>query len=58
MTGEDKKAIAEIMVGMQCPKNFHCAETEFGQLCRAKDIGLESYVERQEESLSMCPFAI
>ncbi len=58
MKDEDRKTIEEIMAGMNCPKNFKCAENGFEHLCRAKDLRIESYLECLEDKPSMCSFAI
>ncbi len=58
MKDEDRKKIEEIMAGMQCPKKFKCAEHGFERLCKAKDIGLESYLGCLEENPSSCSFAL
>jgi hypothetical protein len=39
-----KKDIEEIVDGLKCPKHFSCYTFEFKSLCRAKDIGLESFI--------------
>ena len=43
---------------MECPKGFKCAKSGFDKLCRAKDIGLENYLECLEENPDDCPFAL
>ncbi len=58
MKEEDRKKIEEIMAGMQCPKDFQCAESGFERLCKAKDYGLESYLECLEENPYNCPFSL
>jgi hypothetical protein len=58
MQEEDRKKIDEIIGGIQCPKNFQCAESELEHLCRAKDTGLEGYLDCLEENPSACPFAL
>jgi len=55
---EDRKKIEEIVAGMQCPKNFECAAHGFEHLCKAKDIGIESFVDCLEEPPSSCSFAL
>jgi hypothetical protein len=57
MKDEDRKKIDEVMAGMQCPRSFKCAETGFERLCKAKDIGLETYLECLEEDPPSCSFA-
>ena len=58
MTEEDREKIQELMGGMQCPKNFKCADSGFESLCRARDFGLDKFLECLEESPSDCPFAL
>ena len=58
MNEEDKKIIEEIMAGMSCPKNFSCAESGFEILCKARDFGLDSYLECLESNSQNCSFAL
>jgi hypothetical protein len=58
MNDQEKKKIAEIVGNMECPKMFKCAESGFKNLCKAKDIGLEKYLECLEENPSKCLFAL
>ena len=58
MKEEDKKMIEEIIGGMQCPKNFKCAEGGFEDLCKATDIGLENFLNCLEKNPADCPFAL
>ena len=46
--------IQEIIGQMKCPKAFKCAETGFALLCKAKDSGLEGYLECLEEHPALC----
>ncbi len=50
--------IEEIMAGMQCPKDFQCARSGLERLCKAKDFGLENYLECLEETPQACAFAL
>ena len=58
MKEEDKKKIEEIMWGMKCPKDFQCAKSGFENLCKAKDFGLDNYLECLEENPRACLFAL
>ncbi|MCP4676683.1 MAG: hypothetical protein GY854_14465 [Deltaproteobacteria bacterium] len=58
MEDEDKKKIEEIIGGMQCSKNFKCAENGFKNLCCARDIGIESYLDCLEKEIFTCQFAL
>jgi len=58
MKEEDRKKIWEIMGGMHCPKNFKCAEKGFEYLCKARDFGVENYLDCLEKDSSACSFAL
>lgn len=58
MKEEDRKKIEEIMAEMRCAKDFQCAKSNFESLCKAKDFGLESYLECLEEHPHDCPFTL
>jgi hypothetical protein len=58
MKEEFRKKINEIMAGMHCPKDFKCAATGLNQLCKARDVGLDNYLECLEENRQGCPFAL
>jgi len=55
---EDKKIIEEIMAGMHCPKNFVYAESGFDILCKARDFGLDNYLECLESDPQSCSFTL
>jgi len=57
MKEDDKKRIRQIMGGIECPKNFKCAEGGFKNLCRAKYFGGEQFLQCLEETSPPCPFA-
>jgi hypothetical protein len=49
----------EGMIGhINCPKHFVCYTSEFKSLCRAKDIGLESFVACLATDPLKCKFSI
>ncbi len=58
MKEEHRKKIKEIMGEMQCPKNFNCAESGFEVICKAKDLGLESYLKCLEPNPKDYKFAL
>lgn len=58
MREEDRKKIEEIMAGMTCAEGFNCAKSGFERLCKAKDFGLENYLECLEEPPRTCTFAL
>jgi hypothetical protein len=53
-----QKEIEEIIGKMKCPKNFKCYKSGYENLCKAKDVGLESYLECLEGNPSACKFLI
>jgi len=55
---EEKKKIEEIMGEMSCPKSFQCAESGFEMLCKAKDRGIEGYLDCLDENFYRCSFAV
>jgi hypothetical protein len=58
MKEEHRKKIKEIIGDMKCSKNFTCAEAGFENLCKAKDFGLDRYLECLEEHPRRCKFAL
>jgi len=58
MKEEDKKKIEEIISGLKCEKNFKCADSGFEILCKAKDFGVDSYLECLESDPQKCSFAL
>jgi len=44
MKQDDKTVIEEIINELVCPKNIKCNKTKLNDLCRAEDIGLESFI--------------
>ena len=58
LASKQKKEIEGIISQIQCPKGFRCYKSGFGELCQAKDIGLQSFVECLEEAAQTCPFAV
>ncbi len=43
---------------MNCPKEFVCCESGFEDLCRARDVGLESYIKCLKENPEKCVFSL
>lgn len=44
--------------GLKCPKEFSCYTSDLKNLCKAKDIGLESFIACQAENPMRCKFSI
>jgi len=55
---EDRRRIEEIIGKMACPKGFRCADSGFEILCKARDFGVESYLDCLDEHRSLCRFAL
>jgi len=49
-----KRQIEEIIGGIECPKDFICYKSGLNNLCRAKDIGIESFLECLERNPQKC----
>ncbi len=58
LRAEDCRRIEEIIGKMTCPKGFRCAESGFENLCKARDFGVESYLDCLDENRSLCRFAL
>jgi hypothetical protein len=58
MEQSHNEEIEEIIGQMACPKDFPCYKQRFHNLCRAKDIGLESYVLCLDNSPNGCTFSV
>lgn len=50
--------IEELIGGLQCPKGFSCYTSGFKNLCKVKDIGLESYVACLMKDPLACKFSL
>ncbi len=58
MKEEDKKKIQEIMLAIKCEKDFKCADSGFEILCKAKDFGVDNYLECLESDPQKCSFTL
>jgi hypothetical protein len=52
-----KKQIENMIGGIECPKGFQCHKSGFAKLCRARDIGIESFLECLEKDPEACTFS-
>jgi hypothetical protein len=55
---EDKRRIEELIAGMECPKGFRCIDSNSEDLCKAKDFGLENYLECLDHNPHACKFTL
>jgi hypothetical protein len=53
-----EKEIEQIIGETDCPKGFVCYKSGFRNLCKARDIGLESFLECLEENPEECVFLL
>jgi hypothetical protein len=58
MEEDYSKKIEEITSQFKCPRDFRCCKSGFRTLCKAKDIGLETFLECLEESPRDCQFSL
>jgi hypothetical protein len=55
---EQDKRMEELIAGMHCPKGFKCIDSSSDDLCRARDVGLENYLECLENNPYTCKFTL
>ena len=58
MEEDQRKEIEEIINHFKCQKGFQCYKSHFDALCKAKDIGLETFLECLEEAPRSCQFSV
>ena len=57
--GQDHKREIEKIIGeMTCPKDFRCYKAGFENLCKAEDIGIESFLKCLEKNPQECRFSL
>ncbi len=57
--GQDHKREIEKIIGkMGCPKDFRCYKAGFENLCKAEDIGIESFLKCLEKNPQECRFSL
>ena len=52
------KKLEDIIDGVKCPKGFICYKSGYDNLCKAEDIGIESFLVCLEKDPSDCKFSI
>lgn len=45
MEEDQRKKIEEIINQFKCPRDFRCCKSHFKLLCKARDIGLETFLK-------------
>jgi len=58
MEDSTRRKIEEIIGQMKCPRDFVCYKSEFQELCKAEDVGMQSYLKCLEENPSDCVFSM
>jgi len=61
--GEDEielheKRINEIIKNMDCQYGFMCVDSKSKEICKAKNIGLESYIQCEDEVSYKCNYSL
>ncbi len=54
----DRQIIEEMTGGTECRKEFKCCSNEFTNVCRAKDIGIKSFLVCMEDQPQKCNFSL
>ena len=58
MEQDHQKRIEEIIRGMKCQRDFKCCKPGSGYLCKAKDRGMEGYLDCLEQEADLCEFRL
>jgi len=58
MEQDHMRQIEKIIGGMKCPRDFKCYKSGLENLCKAKDIGIESFLECLEKNTQECKFSL
>jgi hypothetical protein len=57
MAKQRKPKLDEIIGGLQCPVNFRCYKSKYKDLCKAQDIGMESFLVCLDKNPQKCKFS-
>jgi len=58
MEPQIKQIIEETADGTRCRKEFKCCSNEFTNVCKAKDIGINSFLVCLEDQPQKCNFSL
>ena len=58
MRDNTRKDIEEIIGSMKCPKDFLCYRSGLKILCKAREFGIDDYLQCLEEDGEDCHFSI
>ena len=58
MEQQDDSLIEKLAARIKCPKDFMCYKSGLTELCKAKDIGLGTYLECLDNDAQKCIFSL
>ena len=58
MIQEHRQEIETIASGLNCSKDFICYKSGFEKLCKARDFGMEEYIDCLEGKPEECEFSL
>ena len=58
MEKDNERKIREIIDGLKCPKDFRCYKSGFEYLCKAEDIGQDTFLVCHEKDSAGCKFSV
>jgi hypothetical protein len=58
MEEDQRKEIEEIINQFKCQRDFLCCKRDFEDLCKAEDIGLETFLKCLDEDPRSCPVSV
>ncbi len=58
MKQDYKKEIEEIIGQMECPEDFKCYKLGLKNLCKARDVGIKTFLVCLEENPQKCKFSV
>ena len=53
-----RKQLDKIIDGIKCPYDFKCCKSDFKDLCKAQDIGMESFLKCLDRTSEECVFSM
>jgi hypothetical protein len=58
LTQEQRQEIEKIASRIECSKDFGCYKSGLEKLCKARDFGMEGYLDCLEEEPHICEFSL
>jgi hypothetical protein len=58
LTQEQRQEIEKIASGLNCSKDLICYKSGLEKLCKARDFGMEKYIDCLEENPENCEFSL